>query len=115
MLDMYVLPFKRRESLSPEMDACFLTLALKHILKKCRVSKINLQIRGWAIVFSSCAWSEWTQFCNIKTAGSRVFLAFRFSSFLASVLVPEIETVAALFGISCYRFFFGGGVFLTIT
>jgi hypothetical protein len=58
MLDMYVLPFKRRESLSPEMDACFLTLALKHILKKCRVSKINLQIRGWAIVFSSCAWSE---------------------------------------------------------
>ena len=56
---------------------CFLTLALCFTYWKDAEYPRLTMIRGWAIdgncILQLCMGCEWTQFCNIKTAGSSFF------------------------------------------
>lgn len=75
---MYVLPFKWRESLSPEMDLDMFSNVsfVFHILKRCRVSKINHDkgLGNWWQLYSPAVHGSWMNpVLQHKNRGLQVF------------------------------------------
>ena len=97
---------------------CFLTLALCFTYWKDAEYPRLTMIRGWAIdgncILQLCMGCEWTQFCNIKTAGSRFFFCIPVLQFFG------LRSGARDWNRCCFIWnillsFFCWGVFLTIT